>query len=66
MVAVMLALAPATLFDLWLFGWPAFNLFVITLVTALAAEAVCLGLARKPVLPFLLDGSALVTGWLLA
>jgi electron transport complex protein RnfD len=66
MVAVMLALAPATLFDLWLFGWPAINLFVITLVTALAAEAVCLGLARKPVLPFLLDGSALVTGWLLA
>lgn len=63
---VMLALIPATLFGLWQFGWPAIFLFVITIAAAVVAEAVCLRIAAKPVGPFLRDGSALLSGWLLA
>lgn len=65
MVLVMLALLPATLFGLYMFGWPAINLFVITVLTALLAEAFSLLVARKPVRPYLMDGSAILTGWLL-
>jgi len=36
---VMAALAPATLFGLYRFGWPAIWLFAVTLAGALAAEA---------------------------
>ena len=63
---VLLALMPATLFGLYQFGWPAILLFACTLLTAVLAEAFALQLADKPVRPFLLDGSALLTGWLLA
>ena len=63
---VLLALAPATAFDLYLFGWPAILLFAETLGACAAAEALCLVLADRPVGPALADGSALVTGWLLA
>ncbi len=63
---VMLALLPATLFGLWQFGWPAVYLFLVTVTAALLAEALCLRIAGKPVRPFLMDGSALLTGWLLA
>lgn len=63
---VMLALLPATLFGFYLFGWPAIFLFASTLLAAVLTEALALRLAGKPVRPFLLDGSALLTGWLLA
>jgi electron transport complex protein RnfD len=63
---VMLALLPATLFGLYQFGWPAIGLFVITLLAAVLAEALALQLGGKPQRPFLLDGSALLSGWLLA
>lgn len=66
MGAVMLALTPATAFGLYQFGWPAINLFLVTLAAALLAEAACLAVARQPVGPFIGDGSALLTGWLLA
>ena len=66
MVWVMLALMPGTAYGLWLFGWPAVMLFAITLATALAAEAVMLLLLGQPVRSRLWDGSALLTGWLLA
>ncbi len=66
MFTVVLALLPATLFGIWQFGWPALFLFVITLLAALLAEAACLHIAGRPQKPFLLDGSALLTGWLLA
>lgn len=63
---VMLALLPATLMGLWQFGWPAVYLFAVTVLAAVLFEAVSLGIAGKPVRPFLMDGSALLTGWLLA
>ncbi|MET0072463.1 MAG: RnfABCDGE type electron transport complex subunit D [Candidatus Thiodiazotropha sp.] len=63
---VLLALLPATLYSLYLFGWPAIFLFATTILAALVFEAGSLRLAGKRVRPFLLDGSALLTGWLLA
>lgn len=63
---VMLALLPATLFGLYAFGWPAIFLFITTLVACVLAEYLSLRLAGKPVKPFLMDGSAVLSGWLLA
>ncbi|MBK1704046.1 RnfABCDGE type electron transport complex subunit D [Halochromatium glycolicum] len=63
---VMLALLPATLLGIGLFGWPAILLFLGTLIAALLFEASALVLAGKPVRAGLFDGSALLTGWLLA
>ncbi|MDD5033916.1 MAG: RnfABCDGE type electron transport complex subunit D [Methylococcaceae bacterium] len=62
---VMLALSPATLFGIFIFGWPALLLFAVTLLSALFFEAACLALAGRAVKPTLLDGSALLTGWLI-
>lgn len=66
MLKVVACLTPATLCGFWYFGLPAFNLWLITLASALAGEALCLRLMGKPVKPALFDGSALLTGWLLA
>lgn len=66
MLWVIIALLPATLFGLYQFGWPAINLLLVTLVAALLAEAVSLWIAGKPIKKSLLDGSALLTGLLLA
>lgn len=66
MLKVMLALLPATVFGIYLFGWPALNLFVVTIAAALISEIVCLYIAGKQVKFFILDGSAILTGWLLA
>ena len=66
MNTVLLALVPATLFDLYLFGWPAVFLFLLSIGSCLGAEALCLRIAGKPMQPTLSDGSAMLTGWLLA
>lgn len=66
MLQVWLALLPASLFGIWLYGWPALNLLLLTTAAALAAEAIGQRLLGRPVLPALKDGSALLTGWILA
>lgn len=66
MNTVLLALVPATLFDLWLFGWPAVFLFALSVGGCMVAEALCLQIAGRPVQPTITDGSAALTGWLLA
>ncbi len=66
MATVMLALVPATLYGFWLYGWPAINLWLVTLAAALLGEAAALWLMRRPLRPALADGSALLTAWLLA
>ena len=66
MLLVWLALLPASLMGIYTFGWPAFNLLIITTVAALAAEAWSLRMAGQPIKLTLGDGSALLTGWLLA
>ena len=66
MLSVLATLVPATIFGFWLYGWPALFLWIITVLSALFGEAACLKLAGDKALPTLSDGSALVTGWLLA
>jgi len=63
---VIMAIAPATVFGLLLFGWPALNLFVITVSSAVFFEAFCLRLSGRKATPVIMDGSAVLTGWLLA
>lgn len=65
MLHVGIALLPTTAWGLYLFGWPAVNLWVLTCVAALATESLCLRALRQPQ-RYLFDGSALLTGWLLA
>lgn len=65
MFLVVLALVPATAFDLYLFGLPAILLFLVTIGACVLAEVLCLGLAGRP-LRTIADGSAILTGWLLA
>jgi electron transport complex protein RnfD len=66
MAQVMFALLPTTGFGLFMFGWPAIYLFLSTVLSAVLFEAACLKLSGKPASLFLWDGSALLTGWLLA
>lgn len=66
MATVMLALTPATLFGFWLYGWPAINLWIVSLAVAVIAEAATLKMMQRPVQAALMDGSALLTAWLLA
>ncbi|HEY0721619.1 MAG TPA: RnfABCDGE type electron transport complex subunit D [Gammaproteobacteria bacterium] len=66
MLDVMLALLPSTLFGVWLFGWPALNVLLLGVAAALVSEAMALWLAGKPLATSLTDGSAALTGWLLA
>jgi electron transport complex protein RnfD len=65
MVEVILALLPAALFGVWLFGWPALNLLLVTIAATLASEALALRVAGKRLLPNLLDGTALLSAVLL-
>ncbi|MBK6744715.1 MAG: RnfABCDGE type electron transport complex subunit D [Hydrogenophilales bacterium] len=66
MATVMLALTPATLFGFWLYGWPAINVWLVSLGVALLAESVTLRIMGRPIKAALMDGSALLTAWLLA
>lgn len=67
MFRVQLALVPATLYGFWLYGWPAFFLCLLTILSCLGFEALSLRLNGSPRIKGTLgDGSALLTGWLLA
>jgi len=66
MALVMLALAPATLYGFWLYGWPSIYLWLITIAAALFGEAFSLRWQDRPAKTVLFDGSAALTGWLLA
>lgn len=63
---VLLALVPATLAGFWRFGWPAVYLWLVTLLSCAVAELACARVRRLPAAKSLLDGSAILTGWLLA
>lgn len=65
MLQVCLALVPCTVFGIYLFGWPALFLFTVTCASALVTELLCLYWLRHPWYR-VLDGSALLTGWLIA
>jgi electron transport complex protein RnfD len=66
MVKVMLALVPAIAAYVWVFGAGILVMLALASVTALGAEALMLKLRNRPIKPFLMDGSALLTAWLLA
>ena len=67
MLRVKMALVPATLFGFWLFGWQSFFLWALTILSCLGFEVLALRLmGSKRIKATLLDGSALLTGWLLA
>jgi len=66
MIAVMVCLTPATVCGMLSFGWPAVFLFAVTVLSALFCEALCLALSGHRVLRFVTDGSAFLTGWLVA
>jgi electron transport complex protein RnfD len=66
MFTVMLALTPATAYGIYLYGWPALNLFVITLISALVVEAICLYIGKRPMKQGLGDGSGILSAWLVA
>ncbi len=66
MLIVQAALVPATGYGFWLYGWPAIFLFLLTVGACLFFEFFCLRLAGKEPARSLLDGSAILTGWLLA
>jgi electron transport complex protein RnfD len=61
---VGLALAPATLFSIWVFGWRALLLIVLSTGTAVLTEYLIQKLRKKPIT--IADGSAALTGLLLA
>lgn len=66
MFKVLLALLPAIGAYVWFFGPAVLVGIALASVTAAACEAAMLRLRGWPVAPYLADGSALVTAWLLA
>lgn len=66
MLKVLLALVPGIIAYAWAYGSGILVTLTIASITALASEAFVLRLRNRPVMPFLYDGSALVTAWLLA
>lgn len=63
---VIIALLPAAGFGIFLFGWPALYLCAITILSAMLFEAGCLKLKGVKAAPHLNDGSAVLTGLLVA
>lgn len=67
MFRVHLALLPAVFYGFWLYGWPSVFLFVLTLLSCLGFEALSLKMTGSlRIKETLLDGSASLTGCLLA
>jgi len=66
MLKVLLALLPGIALYVWHFGPAILVSITLASLTALGTEALMLRLRNRPVMPFLSDNSALLTGWLLA
>ena len=66
MLTVLLALVPAIIASVYFFGPAVLITIVRAIVIALFAEALMLTLRKRPLKPFLTDGSAVVTAVLLA
>jgi len=66
MFKVLLALVPGITAYVWVFGGGILISLSLATLTALAAEAVLLKIRQRPVKPYLIDMSAVVTAWLLA
>ena len=66
MLNVMLALIPGIIVYIHFFGWGVLVNIVLAALFAVIAESLVLMIRRRPVITTLLDGSALLTGILLA
>lgn len=66
MLAVIIALIPGTLVYIHFFGWGVMINILVAVITALACEATILKIRRRPIKPFILDGTAVLTAILLA
>jgi len=66
MYQVLAALLPAVAACVWYYGPAVLAQVALASAAALGSEALMLRLRRVPVAPFLGDGSALVTAWLIA
>ena len=66
MFKVLLALVPGIAAYVWIYGGGILVSLTLATLTALTAEAVLLKIRQRPVKPYLMDMSAVVTAWLLA
>ena len=66
MLKVLLSLLPGIALYVWHFGPAILVSIALASITALSTEALMLKLRDRPIMPFLKDNSALLTGWLLA
>ncbi|MCB5197204.1 RnfABCDGE type electron transport complex subunit D [Deefgea salmonis] len=66
MFKVAVALLPGIAAYAWVFGAGILLQILLATVAAIATEAACLKLRNYPIKPFITDGSAIVTAWLLA
>lgn len=66
MLKVLLALVPGIITYAYVFGGGVLITLLLATVTALATEALMLKARARPVKPFLMDYSAIITAWLLA
>ncbi len=66
MFKVLLALVPGIAAYVWIYGGGILVSLTLATLTALAAEALLLKIRQRPVRPYLMDMSAVVTAWLLA
>ena len=66
MLKVLLALVPGIIAYAWVFGGGILVTITLATATALTAEAMMLKIRKRPIQPFLMDYSAVVTAWLLA
>ncbi len=66
MYKVLLALIPGTIAMIVFFGWGVLVNILLACVVALTSEALMLWVRKRPIKPYLMDGSALLTACLLA
>ncbi len=66
MFKVLLALVPGIAAYVWIYGGGILVSLTLATLTALTAEAILLKIRQRPVKPYLMDMSAVVTAWLLA
>ncbi len=66
MLQVIIAMIPGIAVYSYFFGWGVPTNLVLTTLFALAFEAISLKIRQRPIKPFLLDGSAVVSALLLA
>ena len=66
MFKVLLALMPGIMAYVWIYGGGILVTLSLATATALLAEAALLKIRQRPIQPYLMDMSAVVTAWLLA